>query len=223
LALLLDSQQDTQENNRGIMIRVNLLKPEQKDIRETPIDHSPQTQAKNKQPKIGLIFLLVFMVIISVYYVQDKNLKKEQNLLNDVIEEKRTLQDVATLLVQVEEQKSLYERKINLINSLTSNQQVAVNIMDELSLNIPDWVWLTEASYNLNEVRITGKALSNTLIADYIFSLENSPSFANVNLISSTQQRTGADEYLGFSLTTSYVLPPKLIPAGEEDTAEEKK
>jgi Tfp pilus assembly protein PilN len=205
------------------MIRVNLLKPEQKDIREAPIDHSPHAQAEKKQPKIGLIFLFVIMAIVLVYYFQDRSLKNERRLLNDAFEEKRTLQDVATLLVQVEEQKSLLERKINLINSLTSHQHVAVNIMDELSLNIPDWVWLVEVSYDQNEVRIKGKALSNTLIADYILSLENSPSFTNVNLISSTQQRTGGDEYLEFSLTASYVIPSKLFPAGEEDTAEEKK
>jgi len=205
------------------MIRVNLLKPEQKDIREAPIAPSPHFQEKKKQPKFGLVFLLVIMAIISVYYIQDKNLKKEQSFLNNAIEEKKTLQDVAELLVQVEEQKSLLERKINLINSLTSHQHVAVNIMDELSLNIPDWVWLVEASYDQNEVRIKGKALSNTLIADYIFSLENSPSFASVNLISSTQQRTGGDEFLEFSLTARYVLPPKLVSAEEEGTPEEKK
>ena len=205
------------------MIRVNLLKPEQKDIREAPIDHSPHVQAEKKQPKIALIFLFVIMAIILVYYIQDKSLKKEQGLLNDAIEEKRNLQDVAALLVQVEEQKTLFERKINLINSLTSHQNVAVNIMDELSLNIPDWVWLVEASYDQDEVRLKGKALSNTLVADYILNIENSPAFTNVNLISSTQQRTGADEYLEFSLTARYVLTPELIPAGEEDTAEEKK
>ncbi len=205
------------------MIRVNLLKPEQKDIRESPIAPSPHAQDKKKQPKTGLIFLFVIIAIILIYYIQDKNLKKEQNLLNNVIEEKNTLQDVAELLVQVEEQKNSLERKINLINSLTSHQHVAVNIMDELSLNIPDWVWLIEASYDQNEVRIKGKALSNTLIADYMFSLENSPSFTSVNLISSTQQRTGVDEFLEFSLTARYVLPPKLASTGEEETTEEKK
>jgi len=205
------------------MIRVNLLKPEQKDIREAPIDHSPQSPVEKKQPKIVLYFLFALVAIVAVYYIQDKNLKKEQSLLNGVIEEKRTLQDVAALLVQVEEQKSLLERKISLINSLTSHQHVAVNIMDELSLNIPDWVWLIEASYDQNEIQIKGKALSNTLVADYIFSLENSPSFANVNLISSTQKRTGSDEYLEFSLTARYILPPKLIPPGEENAEEEKK
>jgi type IV pilus assembly protein PilN len=205
------------------MIRVNLLKPEQKDIREAPIAPSPYAQEKKKQPKTGLIFLVVLMAIISVYYIQDKNIKKQQSQLNDAIEEKRSLQDMAKLLAQVEEQKNLLERKINLINSLTSHQQVAVKIMDELSLSIPDWVWLTEASYDQNEIRIKGKALSNTLIADYIYSLENSPSFTSVNLISSTQQRTGADEFLEFSLTANYVLPPKLIPNGEKGSAEEKK
>lgn len=205
------------------MIRVNLLKPEQKDIREVLISPSPHVQEKKKQQKTVLIFLLVFMAIILVYFIQDKNLKKEQSLLNTAIEEKKTFQDVAQLLVQVEEQKSLLERKINLINSLTSHQHVAVNIMDELSLNIPDWVWLVEAGYDQNEVRIKGKALSNTLIADYIFNLESSPSFASVNLISSTQQRIGGDEFLEFSLTARYVLPPKLVSAVEEETAEEKK
>ena len=204
------------------MIRVNLLKPEQKDIRESPLASSPHAQDKKKQPNTGLIFLFAFMAIILVYYIQDKNLKKEQGLLNNIIEEKRTLQHVAELLSQVEEQKTLLERKINLINSLTSRQQVAVNIMDELSSNIPDWVWLVEASYDLNEVRIKGKALSNTLIADYMFSLEKSPSFASVNLISSTQQITGGDEFLEFSLTAEYVLPPELASSGEEKTTEEK-
>ncbi len=205
------------------MIRVNLLKPEQKDIKEVLISPSPQVQEKKKQQKTVLIFLLVLMAIILVYFIQDKNLKREQSLLNAVIEEKRTFQDVAKLLVQVEEQKDLLERKINLINSLTSHQHVAVNIMDELSLNIPDWVWLVEASYDQNEVRIKGKALSNTLIADYIFNLERSPSFASVNLISSTRQTTGGDEFLAFSLTANYVLPPKLDSIVEEELAEEKK
>ncbi len=205
------------------MIRVNLLKPEQQDIREVQISSSPHVQEKKKQQKTVLIFLLVFMAIVLVYFIQDKNLKKEQRLLNTAIEEKETFQDVAKLLVQVEEQKSLLERKINLINSLTSHQHVAVNIMDELSLNIPDWVWLVEAGYDQNEVRIKGKAISNTLIADYIFNLERSPSFASVNLISSTQQRTGSDEFLEFSLTARYVLPQKLVSAVEEETTEEKK
>ena len=206
------------------MIRVNLLKPEQKDIREVRISPSPHVQEKNKPQKTVLIFLLILMAIILVYFIQDKYLKKEQSLLNAAIEEKNTFQDVATLLVQVEEQKSLLERKINLINSLTSHKHTAVNIMDELSLNIPDWVWLVEAGYyDQNEVRIKGKALSNTLIADYIYNLEKSPSFASVNLISSTQQRTGGDKFLEFSLTAIYVFPPKLDSTVEEELAEEKK
>lgn len=197
------------------MIRVNLLKPEHKDIRETLAVPSPHAQEKKKQHKTGLIFLLLVIAVISVYYLQEKNLKKERNLLNDVLEEKKKYLDVAVLLNEVEQQKSLLEKKIELINSLKSHQHVAVNILDELSLNIPDWVWLVEVSYDRDEVRIKGKALSNTLIADYIFNLENSPSFSAVNLISSTQQRSGENEYLEFSLTARYVLPPRGAVIGE--------
>jgi len=205
------------------MIRINLLRPEQKDIREDSIAPLPRGQEKKKQQTTSLIFFVLIMAIIGVYFIQNKNLKKEQSLLNNALDEKKKLQDVAVLLVQIEEQTSFLERKITLINSLTSHQHVAVNIMDELSLNIPDWVWLLEANYDQNVVRIKGKALSNTLIADFMFSLENSPSFTAVNLLSSTQQRTGGDEFLEFSLTANYVLPPKLVSTGEQDSAEEKK
>ncbi|MGD2246258.1 MAG: PilN domain-containing protein [Candidatus Aminicenantes bacterium] len=204
------------------MIRVNLLKPEHKEAKETPAVPSQEVTEKKKQPKTGLIFLLFIVAVLALYFVQEKNLRKEKLYLDDATEEKQQYQDVAVLLNQVEQQKILLERKINLINTLKARQHVAVNIMDELSLNLPDWVWLVEASYDRNEVRIKGKALSNTLIADYIFNLENSLSFGSVNLISSAQQGAGGDEYLEFSLTAVYVLPRE-TDAPDEKANKEKK
>ena len=40
-------------------------------------------------------------------------------------------------------------------------------------------------------IQIKGNALSNNLIADYIYNLESSPHFANVNLISSDPEDRG--------------------------------
>lgn len=205
------------------MIRVNLLKPEQKDIREPSAAPSPAAEVieRKRRPKSALIFLALIVAIFAFYYFQDKNLKREQGILNSVLDEKQQYKDVETLLNQVEQQRRLLENKINLINTLKSHQHVAVNIMEELSINIPDWVWLVETSYDQNEIRIKGKALSNTLVADYMYNLENSPSFTAVNLISSTQ--SGGNEYLEFSLTARYVLPPALAGPNQGRVNEEKK
>lgn len=202
------------------MIRVNLLKPEHKEVKEAAAPSEFAAPPKKKEPIKGLILFLLVIGLFSYYYTQERTLKKERTLLDAAIEEKNSLQDVASLLIQVEAQRDTLEKKIDLINSLKAQQPVAVEVMDELSRNIPDWVWLVDTSYDRQNIRIQGKALSNTLIADFIYNLENSPVFTSVNLISSTQQTIGMDEFLDFTLTASYILPTPPASPPEVGTEE---
>ena len=82
--------------------------------------------------------------------------------------------------------------------------------MDELSKTLPEWVWLNGVSFDSKNVQILGNALSNNLVADFIASLEDSPYFEGVNLISSTQRTQGNDQYLEFSLTAGVVNPKQM-------------
>jgi len=92
--------------------------------------------------------------------------------------------------------------------------------MDELSKHIPYYVWLSEATYDEQKVHIKGKALSNNLIADYIYSLETSPYFVNVNLLSSTQKTSRDNQYLEFALNASYVVQPAAESLSGKDISE---
>lgn len=188
------------------MIRINLLKPEKREIRETSTIAAPVIRGKKKPSLFGLIYLLLIVILVVLFINQKNILSNEQELLQAVQREKQELKDVETKLQELENQKNLLERKINLINDLKARQDIAVKIMDELSRNIPDWVWLNEASFSGREIQIKGRALSNNLIADYIFNLEESPYFHNVELISSTQRRERNDQFLEFSLTLNYIL-----------------
>jgi len=204
------------------MIRINLLKPEKKELEETPAVAPPKPRKERKIPLFGIIFIVLVIAVFLLFFLQRAAMNRERNLLRGAQEEKKQLQDVLVKLEMLEEQKSLFERKINLINQLKSFQEVAVKVMDELSKNIPDWVWLTETNYAEQTVEIKGNALSNNLIADYIFNLENSPYFNNVNLISSTQKTTRNNQYLEFSLTAQYILPEE-ASSKEESSEKEKK
>jgi Tfp pilus assembly protein PilN len=126
-------------------------------------------------------------------------------------------------LEKLEEQKSILTRKINLINHLKARQEIAVRTMDELSKNIPGWVWLIETSYEAQEITIKGRALSNNLIADYIYNLENSPHLSNVK-IGSINQKTeqSSSPYLEFSLTATYDLPLTIDLSEEAKQGEQK-
>lgn len=190
------------------MIRINLLKPERKEIGEEPTGLAPEVREKRRTPLASLIILLAIVAIGALYYLQDKALKEEKNRLNVAQEEKKQLQYVTAALEELEHQKSTLQRKINLINSLKARQEIAVRTMDELSKNIPGWVWLTETSYTAQEISIKGRALSNNLIADYVYSLENSPYLSDVKIISIAQRSVQSNQFLEFTLTARYDLPP---------------
>jgi Tfp pilus assembly protein PilN len=198
------------------MIRVNLLKPEKKDIREEHTGLAPEIKEKKRTPFASLLILVAIAAVAALYFLQDKAIKTEQDLLTVAQEEKKQLEYVLAALDKLEQQKSTLKRKINLINQLKARQEIAVRTMDELSKNIPGWVWLTETTYDAQEITIKGRALSNNLIADYVYNLENSPHLSNVKIVSINQQSTQSNTlYLEFSLTAIYNLPI-IIDSSEE-------
>lgn len=206
------------------MIRVNLLKPEKREAHEAPVAVSPQAkETKKSQNLTGMIFLLLIIVMGALFFNQRKAFPRERRLLEEAQAEKKKLKDVLTKLEKLEAQKSLFEKKIALIEDLKSHQDAAVAIMNEMSKNIPEWVWLTETSYSDKTVKIKGAALSNNMIADYIFTLEKSPYFTDVNLISSTQKREKNNQFVAFSLTTKYVLPWASKTSSKESEERENK
>ena len=192
------------------MIRINLLKPETKEAKEIPVEGVPEYKTK-KGPGVGnLIFLLLVIAVAGFYYLQKKAMDKEQQLLTLAQEEKSKLQYVSAKLTELQLQKESFDKKIALINLLKSQRDLAVRIMEELSRVLPEWVWLNDVTFGTKNVQIRGNALSNNLIADYISSLENSPYFEGVNLISSTQRTQGNDQYLEFALTAGVVNPKQI-------------
>jgi type IV pilus assembly protein PilN len=205
------------------MIRINLLKPERKEFRETPVTPIPEFREKRRQPYAALIVLLALVAIAALFFYQRDALSKENNLLRDAQAEKKNLQDVVVKLEELEKQRNLFERKIRVITQLQSRQENAVIIMDELSKHLPSWIWLTELSFSTQQLQLKGRAVSNNLIADYIFNLEESPYFRNVNLISSQQRRVRNNQYLEFVLTAIFVGPSLTSPASGEPTEGEKK
>jgi type IV pilus assembly protein PilN len=205
------------------MIRINLLKPEKKEIREEPFGLAPEIKEKRRTPIASLLILLAIGAVAALYFLQDKAIKTEKDLLNVAQEEKKQFQYVLAAVDKLKEQKSILQRKINLINQLKARQEIAVRTMDELSKNIPGWVWLTETSYEAQEITIKGRALSNNLIADYVYNLENSPHLSNVK-IESINQRTqeSSSPYLEFSLTATYDLPLTIDSSEEAKQGEQK-
>jgi type IV pilus assembly protein PilN len=205
------------------MIRINLLKPETKDIKETAVAPGAPEVTVRKAPKLSsLIFLLLVVALGGTLYLQRRAFDRENELLSTAKAEKAKLQYVTAKLEEQKKLKASLERKIALINELRSMQDTAARIMDQLSRSLPDWVWLSEVTFDAKGLQIKAKALSNNLIADYMDRLENSAILMNVSLITSTQKKTQRTEYLEFSLSAALEKKPEVAPAAAAPEPKQK-
>jgi len=190
------------------MIRINLLKPEVKEVGEPAAAGLPKVARERKKTSLGTIIFLILLVSLAGYYFyQTWEMQKEKQLIEQAQQEKNQLQYVVAKLEEVKNQKAQLELKINLIRQLKSNQDIAVRIMDEINRRLPDYVWLKEASYDGQTLKLKGNAISNNLIADFITNLERSEIFGQVNLIDSTQKSQGGAVFLEFNLTAPVNKP----------------
>jgi len=197
------------------MIRINLLKPDRKE------DVVLEKMEKEKSPAtLPLFFFSVVVVAIVLLFFQKSTFKRENNFLQIAQGEKNKLKEVEVTLNRVEKQISTITKKIDLINQLKLHQDTAVRIMDELSKNLPSLISLTEANFDGKIVKIKGKALTNKLIADYLYNLDKTLYFQNVELISSIQRVIQNNRYYEFSVNAAYIPPskPEPEPPAKKDT-----
>lgn len=188
------------------MIRINLLKPETKEIREAaPAAPVAEVRERKAPPIANIILILAIVLLAALFFLQKRALDQERQRLAAAEEEKRQLAYVSEKLIELQKKKEIFEKKINLITSLKAQQPIAVILLNEISKCLPEWVWLTEVSYENRVLQIRGSALSNNLIADFIRNLEDSPYLENVDLRSSVQRTVSDQTFLEFALTLKLV------------------
>jgi Tfp pilus assembly protein PilN len=123
---------------------------------------------------------------------------------------------LATIIAQVQEyekQLQMLQAKEQLIQRLMKEREGPVIMLDQLSAQLPDFIWLTGLNQAANGVSVNGMAASYVSIADYIRKLEDTDYFQNVELIDARQD----NEFTSFQLRAQTVTGP---PEGSEDLPE---
>jgi Tfp pilus assembly protein PilN len=195
------------------MIRINLLKPESKDLSQQVTAPGITEEATRKGPNIGnLIFLVLVIGLGAFYFFQQKAFRSENALLATARQEKSQLQYVEAKLEEQRKARESLDRKITLIESLNAQRDMAPRLMDELSRRLPEWVWLSEVVHDEKGIQIKGRALSNNLVADYVANLEASPQIMNVGVVVTAQKTTKGDQFQEFTLRAVLEKKPEPIP-----------
>ena len=107
-----------------------------------------------------------------------------------------------------EQNKKVLEEKNRIIAQLKKNQSGPVHLLDELSRNLPDRVWLVAMNEQGGKIDLEGRAISNSDIVDFINNLKRSPFFKDVQIVESRQATDGEKKVsiYNFKLTGTIVL-----------------
>ena len=191
------------------MIKINLLKPEKKEVAGgggTTVSYAEEAKAsKMSVPALAGAIALTVIGIGLMYFLQSGKLAAEKKLFEERTLRKAELEKVLQELETIEATKLELDSKIKIIGELKLQQKDAVLMMDKMSRSLPEWVWLTNLNFTGGTVSISGKALSNNLIADLVNNLQNSNMFTRVQLMSTARQREAGIDIFIFSINCVFV------------------
>jgi len=195
------------------MIKINL-------VAETPAaavvkTERPQFSLGAKQGDIILLIVLALACIVvgTQWYL----LTSKRAELREIERERRRERDELLVYIKkvekLEARREALKHKINVINELKRNQRGPVRIMDEVSRALPDLVWLTSLTLKGSDVAISGVAMDENAVANYISNLDASPFFQEPVL--KNLARSKGDTF-SFTLNCVFNNSPPELAAAEE-------
>jgi len=118
----------------------------------------------------------------------------------------------------LEKKRQKVEHQIELITKLKNEQQVPVRLLDEVSRNLPDFLWLTSMTEQAGMLTFVGRATTPTAYANFYNNLAGSPYFDDVGRIS---YRDDGAEGVSFSLAAKFVPNPQQKKGAAEGPSSE--
>jgi type IV pilus assembly protein PilN len=174
------------------MIKINLL---------------PVRAAKKKETAIqqfiiaGVAVVIVAAIVTSLYVVKRVQVATTKE---DISSANNKINDLKTKIGKLEELKTLKEqvkKKLDVLAQLRKNKTGPAQRLASLSDLTPEKLWLTNYSESTQDVKISGIAFSEELIAQYMKALEASSDFVAVELLVSEQTEAAGTKLKKFDLS----------------------
>ena len=179
------------------MIHINLL-----PVRQI----KKKLEARKRVAGLGLTLLAVLALLGLVALVLGFKVSELNASIAELTKEKAKYQTTINQIEQLKKDQALLETKLNTISQLKKGSQLAVRVMDELATLTPSSrLWLNSMSFNGSILRISGIALDNATIADYMETIVTSPYFAAAELSGTATTGVQGRQLKSFSLSISVI------------------
>ena len=173
------------------MIRINLL----------GVAHAKKgkrvTVAAPRVPGGGANILVALLVIVALavagnyyyYWSLQRETAKLTVKMEEAKRENQRLSEIKARYLELEKQKDIYERRVNVIHQLQANQSGPANLLTMIgdTVNKTDAVWLSSMKEDGNSVDLDGVALSVDAVAKLMRNLKATGYFKTVEIKESFQ------------------------------------
>ena len=174
------------------MIKINLL----------PVRAAKKKETAVQQLTIfGLTVFIVLAVVLTMYIVKRAQISATKN---DIAVANSTISELKKKLGKLEELKSLKEqvkKKLDVLTQLRKNKSGPAHRLATLSESTPDQLWLTAYAENGSDIKMSGFAFTEDLIAAFMRNLEASSDYMNVELLVSEQSVLGDNKLKRFDIS----------------------
>jgi type IV pilus assembly protein PilN len=180
------------------MIRINLL----------PVKISRRQEAVRSELMLAGVAVGVLVAVMAAAFISVQsrvNTVRAENA--DLQEEIRRVEEIAKDVQKAEELKAELQRKLGVIKQLKASKSGPVHMMDELSLATPEKLQLQQLDERSQRLQLTGVAVSNEVISQFLTNLEQSEYFDDVFLNAIDQVDEEGVKLKNFSISARLVVP----------------
>ena len=183
------------------MIRINLL------------PFRTERKKENVRRQVSLFLLsLILVLIVLVYY--NFNLSSKIGGLNKKITNTKTdlnrYNEINQEIARIKKNLEILRKKMAVIEQLESDRHAPVQLLDTMTqVLMAKRMWFTKLDVKDKKVSITGIALDNKTVADFMVRLQNSGLFSNVNLKTLKRHEVQKSNLKSFAIVCTK-KPPQL-------------
>ncbi len=192
------------------MIKINLLPVRAARKKETAIQQLVIT---------GTVIVVIALIVASLYVVKRVQVAAAKD---DITSANNKINELKTKIGKLEELKALKEqvkKKLDVLSQLRKNKTGPAQRLATLSDLTPEKLWLTNYSESGPDIKISGIASTEELIAQFMKALEASIDFIAVELVVSEQTEVAGTKLKKFDLTMKL---ESAIPQSSDKTAVKK-
>lgn len=192
------------------MIKINLL----------PVRAARKKETAIQQLVIaGVVVALIALIVTSLYMVKRVQVATAKD---DIASANKKIDELKTKIGKLEELKTLKEqvkKKLDVLSQLRKNKTGPAQRLALLSDLTPERLWLTNYTESGPDIKLSGIAFTEELIAQFMKALEASSDFITVELVVSEQTMVAETKLKKFDITMkleSAAPQSPVAPAGKK-------